>query len=186
MKHVSDKLLLQSLLICELMVIIFNSKQQQQKQAKLTREMDGPCGFLQNSKLSDEVMWQEVETWYIHPCQKYPYIQIYMVDCAQKKNYFRYHFMVPYIWLGRINHLGTNYVWTSSISVDMIEAMYRSKWLVNFGRDCNEAYKLTNSDWVSAAVQRYLSALMITFEDCLGSWHSSKQQYSNDWLHDGY
>ena len=32
------------------MVTIFYSKQQLQQQAKLTRAMDSPCGFLQNKK----------------------------------------------------------------------------------------------------------------------------------------
>ena len=38
--------------------------------------------------------------------------------------------MVPYIQLGRLSHLGPSSMWTSPISLDMIGAMYQSKWLV--------------------------------------------------------
>ena len=57
--------------------------------------------------------------------------------------------MVPYIRLGRLNHLGPSSVWTSPISLDMIGAMYQSKWLVNFwkGLYCSISYSHKFVKW---------------------------------------
>ena len=110
---------------------MFYSKQQQQQQAKISRAMDSPCYFLQNSKAEWWTCITRSRNLVSLSMPKIHNTCVYIWLIVHERK-LTYHLMVSYIQLGRLHHLGTSSVWTSPSNLDRIGAMYWLEWLVNF------------------------------------------------------